>query len=218
MFHVKWAFGKMKKSSKYVIAGITAVAVAFSVGFYVSPSFLVQSDSDHVQTLGIGANVVVEAYHEDGTLFQKWEGHNDLDVFARNALVSCITGVSATPTGYNSCILNIDDLRIQFISQDTFTTGFLQQAATLTLLPTGCSTTSISSVCNGWELVSTFDFNAAAGFVSCTPTVDCIDVNAASAVDLGTSTKFFNTVLIIPAIPIVPNDRLVVTMTFDVPP
>ena len=200
-----------------MIAGITAVVVAFSVGFYVSPSFLVQSDSDHVQTLGIGANVVVEAYHEDGTLFQKWEGQNDLTIEARNALISCIAGVSATPFIFNSCILNIDDLRVQTITQDTFMTGFLVEVATLTLLPTGCSIIDLMPPCTGWELVGVFDFPSAL-IGNCTPTVDCVDVNTASAVDAETSIKFFNTVEIVPAIPIAPNDRLVVTMTFDVPP
>lgn len=196
----------------YKIGGIVAIAIVASiVGTLAFTSFQTNSDSQ-TQSIGIGAFVTIEAYHGDGTLFQKWEGHNALSVFARNALVGCITGLDDTPGAFESCNLGVDSLFITEEFQDGSGGQGGALLAEITPKPDGCNLGGQpSEFCTGWEMKVTKDFES----LNCTPTVDCVDI-----IGLGSYSAYvgndFNTVEF-PVIPIEPNDRLVVTMTFDIP-
>ncbi len=205
---------KEGKKFNYKITGLVAIAVvAAIVGTLTFTSF--QNNSDlQTQSIGIGAYVTVEAYHEDGTLFQKWEGHNDLNVYFRNALVFCITGQGNNPPFIGSCDMDFDSILINDTDGDTpFTSE--TQSSQITFTPENCdpSSSRIQLLCTGWIMTSTFDFDT----LSCDPNgSDCpkiIQLAAVSAVHLGTL-NFFNLDSIIN---IVPNDRLLVTMEFTIP-
>jgi len=204
---------KEGKKFNYKIGGIFAIAVvAAIVGTLAITSFQTNSDSNtQTQSIGIGAYVTVEAYHEDGTLFQKWEGHNALDNRARNALVGCITGLGTTPPGFLTCNLNVSEMTIFELPQDGSSQIFHNEIAVITLKPDLCDVNEADNLCTGWEMKSIFDYDT----LSCTSGVDCLDVVAAGAAS--TTTTNFNTVPITPVIAIEPNDRLVVTMIFDIP-
>jgi len=193
----------------YKISGIVAIAVvAAIVGTLAFTSYEISSDSNtQTQSIGIGAYVTVEAYHEDGTLFQKWEGHNVLTGLGRNALVSCITGLDTTPFGFSSCDLSINKIELETRSEEDNGIDLILEEATISLIPEGCNP---SNDCTGWDMVGMFDFDT----LDCTPTVDCFKIiNVRSSTGLIT----FNAFIVEPNISIVPNDRVAVTMTFDVP-
>ena len=201
----------VERKFNYKIGGIVAIAVVVSiVGTLAITSFQTNIDVQ-TQSIGIGAFVTVKAYHEDGTLFQKWEGHNDLFPTAQNALVGCITGLDTTPLGYASCDLSITELKLRVISEADSSSETIIGNPIISLIPEGCDTNNTANLCSGWTMDATFDFNT----LVCTPTVDCVKAKELETFrDGGFS---FNAVFINPEIPIVPNDRLVVTMDFDVP-
>lgn len=202
----------MNSKLNFKISGIIAIAVvAAVVGTLAFTSFETNSNQNsQTQSVGIGAYVTVEAYHEDGTMFQKWEGYNDLTSSAQNALVACITGLDTTPFGHSSCNLGVDSIKIATTPQDGPPRVFVTELAEVSLKPDGCNTSTLGPGCTGWEMKSTFDFES----LSCTPEVDCLDLFGLNA--FGETTPF-NLITIEPNIIIIPNDRLVVIMNFTIP-
>jgi hypothetical protein len=205
----------MNNKLRYTIGGVVAVVL---VGILGTVAFTdIQSDPlSQTQSVGIGAYVTVEAYHEDGTMFQKWEGHNALQPFARNAIASCITGLDETPSaGAFGCRMDITDIGLHVASQidNALDIQTYSKNAVVTLTPTACDpdSNSINSICTGWTMKSTFDFNQ----LSCTPNVDCINVK--TAVSKASNNFEFNRIELNPEVPIIPNDRLVITMDFEIP-
>ncbi|MGD8299714.1 MAG: hypothetical protein PVG77_03295, partial [Nitrosopumilaceae archaeon] len=82
------------------------VAIAFVAGIVGTLSFAsYETQTEYVlpqsnpadENIGLGAYVIVEAYHEDGTLFHTFEGQNNLTALTLNAISSCATGIDSTP-------------------------------------------------------------------------------------------------------------------------
>ncbi len=202
------------KKFNFKIGSIVAIAVvAAIVGTLAFTSYETNSDSpSYTQSVGIGAYVTVEAYHEDGTLFHKWEGHNALSFGSRNSLVACNTGLDNTPNPFGSCQFDINQIGLSIQNQidDSFVLDAYTESSTLLPTPDNCDFDVFNNPCTGWTMISTFDFDQ----LSCTETVDCINVTSASSKG---DIFQFNVVLLEPSIPIIPNDRLVVTMNFTIP-
>ena len=152
----------MKGKFNYKIGGIVAIAVIAAIaGTLTITSFQTNSDSQ-TQSIGLGAYVTVEAYHEDGTLFQEWKGHNDLSPVLRNALVSCITGFDTAPAGFDKCNFNINagSILIQKQNSGEFTRN--NEVAQVNLTPENCDTDFLpleEDFCTGWTMKATFDFD-----------------------------------------------------------
>jgi len=202
------------KKYNYKISGIIAIAVVSSiVGTLALTDFETNSDSNtQTQSIGIGAYVTVRAYHEDGTLFQNFEEHNELTDMTINALVACITGLDTTPSRWDTCVFGVH--RIQLGLFDGFTATSVVQDAIVSPTPENCDfdTEVESDLCTGWTMETTFDF----ADLSCTENVDCPEAFVLSANTVNIPANF-NTIDIDPSIPIVPNDRLVITMDFTIP-
>ena len=203
------------------------VAVAFVAGIVGTLSFAnFDTPTENVtpqsnptdQNVGIGAYVIVEAYHEDGTLYQKFEGHNDLSTSARNAIVACATAIDTAPANFQSCDTwnNAFQLSGSYHSnQTTVLPRPVQSVTSVVLLPLVCDTqsTTASGDCDGWEITGTFDFD------------ELSDINSFNATQIF-SGKFdgnfraFNIIDLIgdDQISINPMDRLFVNMTFSVNP
>lgn len=193
----------------YKIGGIVTIAiVAAVVGTLAFTSSQTNSDSQ-TQSIGIGAYVTVEAYHEDGTLFQKFEGHNLLTETSRNSLVACITGLDTTPIGFSSsCVGNVNKLLLRTVYQNNSTLRGEVTDAIVSPTPENCDFDDIANLCTGWTMKGTFDFDQ----LDCTDTVDCLTASQVSAKGVNS----FNILDIDPIIFIVPNDRIAVTMNFTI--
>ncbi len=205
---------KEGKKFNYKITGLVAIAVvAAIVGTLTFTSF--QNNSDlQTQSIGIGAYVTVEAYHEDGTLFQKWEGHNELVAAFRNALVYCITGQGNTPPNIGNCDMDFDSIIIIDENLGPPPQGPVLSSQ-ITFTPENCSVQATLEIdqCTGWIMTSTFDFDT----LSCDPNgSDCPKISDLIAFS-SVNNSILNSVALDPPINIVPNDRLVVTMDFTIP-
>jgi len=203
---------KEGKKFNFKIGGIFAIAVvAAIVGTLAFTSFQTNSDSNtNTQSIGIGAFVTVEVFNEDGDLSHTWEGHNMLSTEAQNALVKCITGLDSAPFGFDSCVLGVDTIRIIAHHEATnVQLPVIDKVGTISGIPATC-TEGFQKNCTGWSIEATFDFDT----LDCTPTVDCIKVT--QLITINPPAGGFNFVNP-PPIPIEPNDRLVVSLTFDIP-
>ena len=198
----------------FKIGGIVAIAiVAAVVGTLAFTNIDSSSNSDsQTQSVGIGAFVTVEVFNEDGILSHTWEGHNALVHEGRNALAHCISGVDVD----ERCAFGIDELQI-----DVLTPGpplapdhpNLVFGLPITLTPDGCT-----SRCTGWESVVTHDY---ADTQLPNP---CEDLGCPELVTLRSfwdpeshSRLNFNVIQVDPPVPFEPNDRMVITMAFEIP-
>jgi hypothetical protein len=201
------------------------VAVAFSVGIIGTLSITnfdnnetnFDSQSPTEQSLAIGAYVTVDAFHEDGTLYQKTEGHNLLGQLPQNIIVGCLSGLDTTPTAGFSCSNFYDTLFLSLKNQTTETS--LPRGSINTLSPsiTGSPEDCVFDNggvdrCTGWKLEATFDF---AG-LDCESGVTCYNATASSSI-MNSSGIFFNQLIFDEEVPVGPDDRLIVTMDFSVP-
>ena len=205
-------YSKNKFIAVAVIAGVSGIFGTFSfLGINDGPE-----NNSNLETLGIGAYVTVKAYHEDGTLFQKWEGHNELTNHFRSILVGCITGAFDSNFNFSSCDINGRGVSVFGEGQsgdgnDNISRG---QEANFQLVPEGCDEFFAGS-CTGWSLEAVFDFND----LDCTPDVDCYDLTLIHSYGLSEDSVFptINNIAIEPGIPVERNDRIVVTMDFEIP-
>lgn len=190
-------------------AMVALMAVTASVTTGVLTFIAPQSDGQF-EKLAIGGYATVRAYHSDGTLFATWEGHNDLTSQAKNAIASCISGVSSSPAGFDGCkgwtgYILIDG------------PGFREFAkATNTLLPTGCKPAervrSPIDDCTGWKTEATFEREIKSPV---TITGLGAGINLATG-RVPAPTGQFDTMAVNPGINLSPGDRLLVTITFNV--
>jgi hypothetical protein len=203
------------------------VAIAFVAGIAGTLSFASFDNSQNVtpqtqppnQNVGIGAYVIVEAYREDGTLYQKFEGHNALTNLYRNVIVGCTTGLAISPGQFESCNIHANQIILTIHNQtdDSIINPRPIENGTIVELPNGCVSESANGPdnCSGWELTGTFDFND----LSCTPEADCLYVSQISSGNwTDTYARNINFIDLNPDISIAPNDRLFVNMTFNVSP
>jgi hypothetical protein len=209
------------------ISVIIAVAFVITVGtlsfsFYdISTQDMSSQSNNNNQDIGLGAYVVVEAYHQDGTMYQSWEGHNNLVNSARNALAGCISGMDPTPAAFGTCDAWVDAMHLTAFNQtgDGIISPRPLSNATVILIPEGCNPDNLNSACYQWQATTTFDFDD----LECTPTVDCFDVTQVNSGQYFLNGGFddihvFNFVNVDSSIPIGPMDRLFVNMTFTVNP
>jgi hypothetical protein len=213
--------GKLKIG---VIVGIAFVAGI--IGTLSFASFDTQIQSEPIQTqaepgnaqaLAIGANVIIKAYHEDGTLYHEWEDHNVLVAPGKARLVGCVTGLILTPS---QCNFMADDLQLTVRNQSNINefTSFVIPGE-ITPKGNNCNTpiNAPISQCDGWEILGTFDF---AG-LECTDGVDCYNATRVRSGNgtAGNPTNMFNfnefNNFGLPGI--APNDRFFVNMTFTIP-
>ncbi|HUU48489.1 MAG TPA: hypothetical protein VMW55_06890 [Nitrosopumilaceae archaeon] len=215
--------GKLKISFIVVaalVAGITGTLAVTSLG--INSNLDAQNQSENLQTLGMGANVLVEAYNNDGELYYNWEGHNILYTATRNAIVGCMTGEYLSSPSLSSpanCVWDVNYMSL-LVTTDLGDSvkyyGVLGlEKADLTLIPEGCDFGP--TFCTGWELRQTFDMM---GWDGLCPSVVEGSCQATGAITGGTDGLsmhgFFNSVDFGP-FDFVPTDRVIVTMTFDVP-
>ena len=205
MIAICWALGKKKVN--YAIFGVTVGVVMFAIGFFTYPTFSYQNNTESLEEIKFGADVLVEVYNANGELKSKWEGHNILSIATKNALAACITGLDLTPLGFNSC-------NSWFINMRATGPGlvFQDQVVVNTLLPEGCSPDLLNNICDGWRGEVTFDY---AGIPACTAGTDCPFLRQIDGRALGNF--LFNSIVLPTLQEIEPNDRVVATMTFSIP-
>ena len=190
------------------------VIVAFVGGIVGTLSFTilqtsVDSPTLFSQSVDVGANVLVEIIHEDGTK-DTWEGHNSLTNETMNFLVACITGLDTTPFEHDDCVFNADDVRLW--TSTNFSAAVLSDPVqgNISLMPQGCNLDG-GVPCTGWNITAVFDFID----LECTQVQqDCPLLVAVSSSD-GTNT-LFNNFSVNPEQEILPNDRVLVSMDIDV--
>ena len=171
----------------------------------------VDSPTSYSQSVDVGANVLVEIIHEDGTK-DVWEGHNNLEPYAKNFLVACITGLDTTPFGTNDCTFDADNVRILTYANYDPPQYSDPVQGTITPQPGGCDFDDENNLCTGWNITAIFDFVN----LECEPGPDCPAlVGVASGGD--TFETLFNRFSVNPEKPILPNDRVLVSMDIDIP-
>ena len=204
---------KKGKKFNFKIGGIVAIAVvAAIVGTLAFTSYETNSDSNtNTQSIGIGAFVTVEVFNEDGDLSHTWEGHNALTEEGRNFIARCITGINSS-----NCPLSPNDIQFKFHGGSTsFSITTLD--ATMTLTPDGCLG---SFDCTGWKLEQTLDYSGTFLPDPCESGVDCVVLDKLfSGANLNPFLQFnvIDVGAVEPPVPFVPNDRLVITMNFEIP-
>jgi len=197
--------GKLKIG---IIIGIAFVAgIAGTLSFSILGS---NSNPTYAQSVGLGANVLVEIIREDGSK-ETWQGHNDLQTWSQNFLVSCITGIDETPYAISDCVFSADDMALEI---DEGEGGFLTgpEPGDITLLPEGCDTDTGNNLCTGWTITAIFDYID----LNCEEGVDCPILTGVVSTD-GASGVNFNYFAVETTPEILPNDRVLVQMDFDVP-
>ena len=173
----------------------------FVGGFFTYSSLETLSEDNLTQSLALGGYGVIEGYHADGTLFYEWEGHNTVFTVAKNAMVSCMSGVDTTPLSFN-CTQFISQMRLVCATG----TCIDDVQAIQTLLPVGCDPDSSSSLCDSWKVSGTFNFAS----LSCTPGSDCLIL---TQVQTRNDNNAFNGIIVTDQ-EITPGDIIVVTITF----
>jgi len=223
-FVIKWNYEiKYLKNSLCIYFRALELNGRVKIGFIVGIAFLAgiagtlsfsnlgsNSNSTYSQSVGLGANVLVEIVREDGSK-ETWEGHNELQSWSRNYLVSCITGVDETPDNIGDCVFGADDISIELDEgEGTYLSGY--EIGDITLLPEGCSTDDSLNFCTGWTISAVFDFIN----LNCDEGVDCPILKGVVSGD-GSTGWYFNYFAVDPNKEILPNDRVLVQMDFDIP-
>ena len=196
--------------SRLKIGAIVTIAfVAGIVGTLSFTSLDSNSNSAYSQSVGLGANVFVDIIRDDGSKVS-WEGHNDLTPSAQNFLVACITGLDETPYPVSDCVFSADDITLEI---DEGEGSFLTAPAIgeVTLSPEGCDTDVGNDLCSGWTITAVFDFDT----LNCDEGVDCPILTGVSSID-GATFSTFNYFAVDGTPEILPLDRILVQMDFDV--
>ena len=173
-----------------LLIGVIAGAVA---GYSLRPSAPSQTVMEAVAPHGHGS---IAAYHNDGSLFVEKEIDNALIRYGQNAIASCASGLSATPTGMGCSNWTSSIVLIYG--------GSTSVPATNSLLPSGCTPTgALNTLCTGWKAEATFEITTA---------IDVEDIEAQSSAG-----QPFDLLLVYTSIHLDPGDRLIVTITFSIP-
>jgi hypothetical protein len=188
------------------VSGMLAYKLA--IGSTASPGAPARGAGAQSDLLTIEGRALIQVYRADGTLFATWRGHNSLTDVGRNAIVACVTGLSATPYGYGKCSGLVPNIIVYFTTAGTIGKYSLAPVAAVSApLPSGCSVASGTPACNGWTTQATLPVpNNSTGLDS--------TVVSLGAGDQGVA--MFDDITVSPGLVVHVGDRVAVTITFTV--